>query len=82
MHKVAAYITEILRVFGIAEEDQIGLGRERGAAAAAVAGEGAEPLLGVIADFRIAVRNAAKLALSNADQSLAGHKSNLSVCDR
>ncbi|EIE23980.1 hypothetical protein COCSUDRAFT_1550, partial [Coccomyxa subellipsoidea C-169] len=52
VHKVAAYITEILRVFGIAEEDQIGLGRERGAAAAAVAGEGAEPLLGVIADFR------------------------------
>ncbi|BDA46365.1 Cysteine-tRNA ligase, cytoplasmic [Coccomyxa sp. Obi] len=81
--KVAEYITKILRVFGIAGEDEIGLGRESGSgAAAAVAGEGAAPLLDAFADFRTAVRSAAKAGISDAAAAQASLKEVLAVCDR
>ena len=83
LRKVAEYITRILRVFGIAGEDEIGLCREAGSsAAAAVAGEGAAPLLDAFADFRTAVRTAAKAGISDAAAAQASLKEVLAVCDR
>ena len=82
VHKVALYITRILSIFGIYGQDDIGPGREPGAAAAAGGSrEGAEPLLGVIADFRTTVRNAAKLGQSDAGKARAEHNNILKACD-
>ncbi|KAK9906729.1 hypothetical protein WJX75_006969 [Coccomyxa subellipsoidea] len=82
VHKVALYITRILSIFGIYGQDEIGPGREPGAAAAAGGSrEGAEPLLGVIADFRTTVRNAAKLGQSDAGKARAEHNNILKACD-
>lgn len=83
LRKVAEYITRILRVFGIAGEDEIGLCRETGSGAAgAVAGEGAAPLLDAFADFRTAVRSAAKAGISDVAAAQASLKEVLAVCDR
>lgn len=83
LRKVAEYITRILRVFGIAGEDAIGLSSKAGSgAAAAVAGEGAAPLLDAFADFRTGVRSAAKAGISNTAAAQASLKEVLAVCDR
>lgn len=70
---MAAYITRILRAFGIAGEDEIGLGRDAVAAAGA-SSEGDKALLDIIASFREDVRAAGKGSRPGPDV--------LALCDR
>lgn len=74
VRKAAAYVTRILRVFGIstAATDQLGFGGEAGAAAASA--DGSAKYLDAFALFRDTVRSMAKGNKSSGDI--------LAACDR
>ena len=67
LRQVAAYVTRILGVLGVAGgRDELGLGPDGASSGGGAAGEGAAPVLDAFADFRTEVRSLAKAALNGA----------------